>query len=510
MATWEQGINAGGFLAGLGGNNQNAPQAGDINATLGLIRDNNEFARAGGNNVALQGLQGLAGLSQQYKEQQQQQRQGEFQKAYGSAFQSGDRGAMRDLAAQYPEQFEAVQKGMGFIDDDHRNTIGNLATSAQLAATQGPEGFSSWLKGSASELQRVGLNPTDVATMYQQNPDGFQQLAGNMAMFSLGPEKAFEVQDKMTGRDIDRSKLAETIRSNQAGEGLQAQQIAVSRENSIRSAYAPTAAMQNYSQYAQMLKSDPDAAAAFAAAAGINTNAKKLMKVEKNDDGTITKYYTDGSEEAGKLLQPISADGIKPISLPQAQAIMEKAPEGAKKAAGFAYRVRNNLDSMDTLKVDPKRIAVINTALGDGSIGNLNLSGPEQQYVAYAGDSIAAILRQESGAAIPLEEQKSYYKRYFPQIGDADGTIKTKRHLMENQFKALRGASGRAYDALTVSSAADNTEAPATVADSSGSLPTYQPKRQYGQTQEQAQKAAQAQQQQLSDDDLVSKYLGGR
>ena len=494
MATWDQSINSGSFLAGLGGNNENAPQAGSVNATLGLIRDNNEFARAGGNNVALQALQGLSGLSQQYQQQQQQQRQSEFKKAYGAAFQSGDRGAMRSLVAQYPEQFEAVQKGMGFIDDDHRNTIGNLATSAQLAATQGSQGFASWLKDNASELQRVGFNPTDVATMYQQSPDGFGQLAANMAMFSLGPEKTFEVQDKIAGREIGRGQLAESVRHNQAGEGLQAQQIAVSRENSIRSAYAPTAAMQNYSQYAQLLKSDPDGAAAFAAAAGINTNAKKLMKVEKNDDGTITKYYTDGSEEAGKLLQPISADGIKPISLPQAQAIMEKAPEGAKKAAGFAYRVRNNLDSMDTLKVDPKRIAVINTALGDGSIGNLNLSGPEQQYVAYAGDSIAAILRQESGAAIPLDEQRSYYKRYFPQIGDADGTIKTKRHLMENQFKALRGASGRAYDALSVSSAANNTEVPVAETGSSEALPAYQPKRQYGQTQEQAQKAAQAQQ----------------
>ncbi|TQI77964.1 DNA/protein translocase of phage injectosome [Serratia fonticola] len=489
MATWDQNINSGGLLAGIGGQNENAPQANDVNATLGLIRDNNEFTRLGGNNVVLTGLKGLSGVAEQYQQQKQQQRQGEFQKAYGTAFQAGDRGAMRSLVTQYPEQFEAVQKGMGFIDDDHRNTIGNLATSAQIAATQGPEGFNSWLKGNASELQRAGFNPVDMATMYQQSPDGFRQLAGNMAMFSLGPEKAFEVQDKMAGREIGRGQLAESVRHNQAGEGLQAQQIAVSRENSIRSAYAPTAAMQNYSQYAQMLKSDPDGAAAFAAAAGINTSAKKLMKVEKNDDGTVTKYYTDGSEEAGKLLQPISADGIKPISLPQAQIIMEKAPEGAKKAAGFAYRVRNNLDSMDTLKVDPKRIAVINTALGEGNIGNLNLSGPEQQYVAYAGDSIAAILRQESGAAIPLDEQRSYYKRYFPQIGDTDGTIKTKRNLMENQFKSLRGASGRAYDALTVSSAANNTEAPATVADSSGSLPAYQPKRQYGQTQAQAQQA---------------------
>lgn len=43
-----------------------------------------------------------------------------------------------------------------------------------------------------------------------------------MSLGALGPEKAFAVQDKMTGREIDRGRLAETIRSNQAGEALQA------------------------------------------------------------------------------------------------------------------------------------------------------------------------------------------------------------------------------------------------------------------------------------------------
>ncbi|WP_447874619.1 phage DNA ejection protein [Serratia fonticola] len=58
MATWQQG-NSGGLLGGIGQVNTNAPQSSDINATLGLIRENNDFARSGGNNVALTGLQGL-------------------------------------------------------------------------------------------------------------------------------------------------------------------------------------------------------------------------------------------------------------------------------------------------------------------------------------------------------------------------------------------------------------------------------------------------------------------
>lgn len=221
MATWQEG-NGGGFLAGIGGQNTNAPQSGDNRLALGLIRENNDFARAGGNNIGLQALQGLSGIAGMYQQDQQQQRQNEFKQAYGSAFQSGDRTAMRNLAAQYPEQFDSIQKGMGFIDDDQRNTIGHLATSAQLASNQGPEAFGTWLNNNASELQRAGFNASDVANMYQQDPNGFNQFAGNLAMFSLGPEKMFEAQDRMVGREIDRGRLNETVRSNKAGEGLQA------------------------------------------------------------------------------------------------------------------------------------------------------------------------------------------------------------------------------------------------------------------------------------------------
>lgn len=221
MATWDQG-NSGGLLAGIGNNNVNAPQASDANTALGLIRQNNEDERSGRNNVGLQTLQGISSVAQSYQQAQQKQDDATFQKGLATALQSGDRKQVRDLMTNNPGKLEQIQSGMKWVDDDHRNTIGTLATSGQLAAKQGPEGFASWLKGNASELQRVGINPGYVATMYQQNPEGFQQLAGNMAMFSLGPEKALEVQDKMMGRDIDRGKLAETVRSNQAGEGLQA------------------------------------------------------------------------------------------------------------------------------------------------------------------------------------------------------------------------------------------------------------------------------------------------
>ncbi|WP_078270811.1 phage DNA ejection protein [Escherichia coli] len=219
MATW-QGSN-GGLLAGIGGVNSNAPSVNDIGNTLQLIRQNNDIERSGANNVGLTALQGLSGIAGVFQQEKQAQRQKEFQQAYANAYASGDRGALRQLATQYPDQIESVRKGMGFIDEDQRNSIGTLAAGARLASSS-PEAMQSWLQNNAKELTRVGVDPNSVAQMYQQNPSGFGEFVDHLGMAALGPIDYFNVQDKMAGREIDRGKLAETIRSNQAGEALQA------------------------------------------------------------------------------------------------------------------------------------------------------------------------------------------------------------------------------------------------------------------------------------------------
>ncbi|MED8966893.1 phage DNA ejection protein [Escherichia coli] len=219
MATWK-GTN-GGLLAGIGGVNSNAPSVNDIGNTLQLIRQNNDIERSGANNVGLTALQGLSGIAGVFQQEKQAQRQKEFQQAYANAYASGDRGALRQLATQYPDQIESVRKGMGFIDEEQRNSIGTLAAGARLASSS-PEAMQSWLQNNAKELTRVGVDPNSVAQMYQQNPSGFGEFVDHLGMAALGPIDYFNVQDKMAGREIDRGRLAETIRSNQAGEALQA------------------------------------------------------------------------------------------------------------------------------------------------------------------------------------------------------------------------------------------------------------------------------------------------
>lgn len=212
MATWQQGINSGGFLTGIGAQNENAPKASDINATLGLIRENNELARSGANNVGLTALRGLAGVADIYKQQQQQERKAAFQKGYADAYASGDREQMRNLITAFPEEFEEVRKGMGYVDDAQRNDFGNLALKAQVASSLGPGAFGRFMMDNEKEMRRLGIPPETIAEMQVNDPQGFQHFTGNLALFSLGHEKYFDIKDRMEGRRLEQGRLDESIR----------------------------------------------------------------------------------------------------------------------------------------------------------------------------------------------------------------------------------------------------------------------------------------------------------
>ncbi|HAJ2793667.1 DNA transfer protein [Escherichia coli] len=249
MATWQQGINSGGFLAGIGTQNENAPKASDINATLGLIRENNELARSGANNVGLTALRGLAGVADIYKQEQQQKAINAFNKVHADAWASGDPSGLFKFAQENPAFVAQAQQAFSGLNEQQRNDMGDLAMRANVALSQGPEAYSKFITDNKDRLNRVGANADWMIQTGIQNPEQLSHMLTTMSLGALGPEKAFAVQDKMAGRDIERGELAETIRSNKAGEGLQAQSIAVSRENSLRTAGGAVPASVKEYQY---------------------------------------------------------------------------------------------------------------------------------------------------------------------------------------------------------------------------------------------------------------------
>ena len=222
MATWQQGINSGGFLAGIGAQNENAPKASDINATLGLIRENNELARSGANNVGLTALRGLAGVADIYKQEQQQKAIRAFNKVHADAWASGDPSGLFKFAQENPAFVAQAQQAFSGLNEQQRNDMGDLAMRANVALSQGPEAYSKFITDNKDRLNRVGANADWMIQTGIQNPEQLSHMLTTMSLGALGPEKAFAVQDKIAGREIDRGRLAETIRSNQAGEALTA------------------------------------------------------------------------------------------------------------------------------------------------------------------------------------------------------------------------------------------------------------------------------------------------
>ncbi|EBP3214223.1 acyltransferase [Salmonella enterica subsp. arizonae] len=221
MATWQEG-NGGRFLAGIGSQNDNAPRSGDNSLALGLIRENNDFARAGGNNIGLQALQGLSGIAGMYQQEQQQNAINAFNDAHAQAWKSGDTSILRDFAAANPAFVSQAQQAVSGLDDQQKAEMGKLATGVNTALSQGPEAFSKFVTDNSDSLKRIGADPNWMIQAGVQNPEQLSHFATTLALGSVGPEKAFDVTDKMAGREIDRGRLAETIRSNQAGEALQA------------------------------------------------------------------------------------------------------------------------------------------------------------------------------------------------------------------------------------------------------------------------------------------------
>ncbi|MBG3114805.1 phage DNA ejection protein [Proteus mirabilis] len=320
MATWNQ-QGSGGFLGGIGLNNTNAPKASDANATLAMIRENNDLQRSGANNIGLQLAQGLGGLGEMHKQQQAQERDKEFQSLWGKAYASGDRDAMRQLMATYPDQAEKITSGMQGISEDVRESLGNIASGYRMAINSG--NATDYIRKNADELRRLGIDPQQALAMANENPKGAIELADHIGMSALGPDKYFDVQDKIEGRSIDRDKLSETVRSNQASEALtrEGHQIQIrgqniSAQNSIRSANSTGSKPASVQEYEYMVSLTPEQRKQFLALKGRGeselqqaqlSNGQTVMIDPKAQGAGDSKYYKGFDANGNVVTIPVNA-----------------------------------------------------------------------------------------------------------------------------------------------------------------------------------------------------------
>lgn len=320
MATWNQ-QGSGGFLGGIGLNNTNAPKASDANATLAMIRENNDLQRSGANNIGLQLAQGLGGLGETYKQQQAQERDKEFKSLWGKAYASGDRDAMRQLMATYPDQAEKITSGMQGISEDVRESLGNIASGYRMAINSG--NATDYIRKNADELRRLGIDPQQALAMANENPKGAIELADHIGMSALGPDKYFDVQDKIEGRSIDRDKISETVRSNQSSEALtrEGHQIQIrgqniSAQNSIRSANSSGSKPASVQEYEYMVSLTPEQRKQFLALKGRGeselqqaqlSNGQTVMIDPKAQGAGDSKYYKGFDANGNVVTIPVNA-----------------------------------------------------------------------------------------------------------------------------------------------------------------------------------------------------------
>lgn len=176
---------------------------------------------SGLNNSMLTGakLGSLIGMSRQQaienqKAEEAQALAKQFQTDWQSSF--GDPQKMTALAAKYPGQMEAIKSGIGFQDEQHQMALGNAARDLRVAMSTGnPQAVQQAAFRHSGVLGSVGSSADDITQQFQQDPSGLAHLVDAVGLSALGAKDYYGI----TG---DRDKLAEQIRSNQAGESLTA------------------------------------------------------------------------------------------------------------------------------------------------------------------------------------------------------------------------------------------------------------------------------------------------
>ena len=182
-------------------------------------------------NTGVMLAQGIGSIYDNLQTREKQQAEADFMKSFGAAYAANDRDAMKQLATAYLHQIERIQKGMGFIDQDRNQVIGPTSVDLRIAAKSGDQSLMVSLQKNAPILNQMGLSSEEAFLSYKQDPKQFDQITDLIGMYALGPEKYFDIQDKIEGRDIDRNKLVETERSNRASESLTMRGQNISTQN---------------------------------------------------------------------------------------------------------------------------------------------------------------------------------------------------------------------------------------------------------------------------------------
>ncbi|EJW1525568.1 phage DNA ejection protein [Salmonella enterica] len=327
-------------------------------------------------NVGVQLAQGIGAVGQAM-------RLSDFQKAFGQAYAAGDRDALRQLAATNPDQIETIRQGMGFVDADKNQAMGDMSARLNIAAAQGPESVMRELATHQNTLQQIGISPEQAWQTYQQSPEGFTQLTDLIGMHAVGPEKYFDIQDKLTGREIDRGRLAETIRSNKAGEGLQAR-----GQNITMRGQDMSASTARRGQDLAMQRANAKTISGVDGNRVVQLADGRTVNIDGKLHGAGANAFYEGIDDNGNMVRvPASAIAAPPTSAASAQ----------------NYAMKKDLDAIAGAKPgDLEFITGVTGGNGTAALGAdviTRLSGKEQRQLYNATQRIQGRMQNQGIAA---------------------------------------------------------------------------------------------------------------
>ena len=149
-------------------------------------------------------------------------------------------------------------------------------------------------------------------------------------------------------------------------------------------------------------------------------------------DGRQFQVINDPKAPGGKRYQPLAPT---PDQKP--------ATEGERLTRGFADRAQQAQDELATLMATGYDPAAILSTRGD-FVPNVAKSEQDQQAEQAMLNFVSAVLRKESGAAIPITELVAETRKYFPMRGDKPGVLAQKERARVQASKTLGAGAGRA------------------------------------------------------------------
>lgn len=168
---------------------------------------------------ALQETQNRVGQQQVIDSQmqnQQAQRDNQRRQDFYTAIESATPDQLPALRRQFPEFAQNIQQEIGIQSAEHASFVHGALNDLSVAAASGnPQAVQSAIQKNGPALSSLGVSQEQASQLYQQDPQRFNSLLNATRLATLPMDKQFETQQ-------NQQRIDETVRSNKAGEGLQA------------------------------------------------------------------------------------------------------------------------------------------------------------------------------------------------------------------------------------------------------------------------------------------------